>query len=573
MTDEKINAAIKELCGEGSQVIVASMAFGVDNMDEEVKIHDLAEAQGLPVSMASDITKLYGLTRRTRTAAINASILPKMMATANATESSVRNAGVTVPLMIMRGDGGVMEISEMRKRPILTALSGPAASVMGSLMYLRASNAIYFEVGGTTTNIGVIKNGRPGVDYAQIGGHDTYINSLDVRILGCAGGSMVRINDHGVEDVGPRSAHIAGCEYACFTPEEEIDAGPLTIEMLSPKPGDPSDYVAVKLASGKRICFTNTDAANVLGLIDEKYFAHGNASAARKCMQPVADKLGITVEELDKDFEKVNACINALADKYQLDHDAMKLVGCGGGAASLVPYCAKKMGLQYSIPENAEVISSIGVALSMVRDVVERVIPNPTQEDIKELKKEATDAAIGSGASPDTVEVHIEIDSQTGKVTAIATGSTEVKTTDLLKECDEAEAEQLAKEDFGAKVSNIHLAEKTDKFYVYTGDMGDRHPIRIVDKKGFIKVQCSDGIAAKVKAGEYKEKVEELWKDMAVFKTDTVLRPDYFVCVGPRVCDYSAVDLDQVMLLMDLDIMDREPDEDIIVVASVNDVR
>ncbi len=577
MTDEKINSAIKELVGEGAQVIVASMAFGVDNMEEEVRIHDRAEEQGLPVSMASDITKLYGLTRRTRTAAINASILPKMMATANATESSVRNAGVTVPLMIMRGDGGVMEISEMRKRPILTALSGPAASVMGSLMYLRASNAIYFEVGGTTTNIGVIKNGRPGVDYAQIGGHDTYISSLDVRILGCAGGSMVRINDHGVEDVGPRSAHIAGCEYACFTPEEEIDAGPLTIEMLSPKPGDPSDYVAVKLASGKRICFTNTDAANVLGLIDEKYFAHGNASAARKCMQPVADKLGITVEELatqilDKDFEKVNACINALAEKYQLDHDAMKLVGCGGGAASLVPYCAKKMGLQYSIPENAEVISSIGVALSMVRDVVERVIPNPTQEDIKELKQEATDAAIGSGASPDTVEVHIEIDSQTGKVTAIATGSTEVKTTDLLKECDEAEAEQLAKEDFGDKVQNVHLAEKSDKFYVYTGDAGDRHPIRIVDKKGFIKVQCSDGVAAKVKAGEYKETVENMWKDLAVFKTDTVLRPDYFVCVGPRVCDYSAVDLDQVMLLMDLDIMDREPDEEILVVGSINDV-
>ena len=55
------------------------------------------------------------------------------------------------------------------------------------------------------------------------------------------------------------------------------------------------------------------------------------------------------------------------------------------GAASLVLYCAKKMDLPYSIPENAEIISSIGVALSMVRDVVERVIPNPTQDDIRDL--------------------------------------------------------------------------------------------------------------------------------------------------------------------------------------------
>ena len=575
LTEDVISQNIDDLLNQGAQVIVASMAFGVDNMDGEIMIHDCAEKKNIPVSMASDITKLYGLTRRTRTAAINASILPKMMATANATESSVREAGVTVPLMIMRGDGGVMEIGEMRKRPILTALSGPAASVMGSLMYLRASNAIYFEVGGTTTNIGVIKNGRPGVDYAQIGGHDTYISSLDVRILGCAGGSMVRINDKEVVDVGPRSAHIAGCEYACFTPEEEI-VDP-QIEMVSPKPSDPADYVTIRLKNGKRICFTNTCAANVLGLIDEKYFAHGNANAARKAMQPVADKMGITVEQLatqilDKDFEKVNACINALAEKYQLDHDSMKLVGCGGGAASLVPYCAEKMGLQYDIPENAEVISSIGVALSMVRDVVERVIPSPTQEDIREIKKEAADAAVSSGASPDTVEVHIEIDSQTGKVTAIATGSTEVKTTDLLKECDENEARELATQDFGSKVSQIHLAEKTDKFYVYQGTRDEKHPIRIVDKKGFIKVQCSNGKVVKCTVQEYQEVIESIWKDVAVFKTDSILRPDFFVCVGPRVGDYSAIDLEQIFLLMDLDLGDREPDEEIIIVGSVTEI-
>lgn len=557
---ETIHSAIQSLSGQNSEVIVASMAFGVDSQDEEKMIYNEATSLGLPVTMGSDITKLYGLTRRTRTAAINASILPKMVATANATENSVKNAGVKVPLMIMRGDGGVMEISEMRKRPILTALSGPAASVMGSLMYLRASNAIYFEVGGTTTNIG---------------GHDTYINSLDVRILGCAGGSMIRINDKDVVDVGPRSAHIAGCDYACFTDPDEIEDP--QIELVAPKDGDPNDYVVIRLKNGKRITITNTDAANVLGLIDEKYFAHGNAESARKAMQPIADRLQITVEQLaekilEKDYEKVSACINALAEKYHLDHDAMKLVGCGGGAASLVPYCAKKMGLQYSIPENAEVISSIGVSLAMVRDVIERVIPNPTEEDIAAMKKEAIDACIDSGAAADTVEVHIEIDNQSGKVTAIATGSTEVKTTDLLKECSQEEALELAQADFGADVTDIECACKTDNFYVFTAKKGEKTPIRIIDKKGFIRVQCSNAKAVCTPAKDYQSAVEAMWDDLAIYKSETILRPDYYLCIGPRVCDYSAVDLNQNELLMNLDIQDRDPMEEVLVIGDCNDI-
>lgn len=574
LTDEVIDMKIDELIGKGADVIVASMAFGVDSMKEEQQIHERAEKKGLPVTMASDITKLYGLTRRTRTAAINASILPKMINTANATENSVRGAGVTVPLMIMRGDGGVMEISEMRKRPVLTMLSGPAASVMGSLMYLRASNAIYFEVGGTTTNIGVIKNGRPGVDYSIVGGHATYVSSLDVRILGTAGGSMVRINDKEVVDVGPRSAHIAGAEYSVFTPLEEIVDPKL--ELVSPKTGDPNDYIVINLKNGKRVTITNTCAANVLGLVKPDHFSYGNPESARRCMQPVAEKLGISVEEfavqiMEKSYEKVNKCIHDLADKYQLDHDQIKLVGVGGGAASLICYCADKMGVPYSIPENAEVISSIGVALSMVRDVVERIVPNPTQADIAEIKQEAIDAAIGSGATADSVEVHIEIDAQTGKITAIATGATEVKTTDLLKECDEAEATALAVDDFGQKVSDVKLVEKTDKFYVYQGDREGSRPIRIVDKKGFIKVQCSDAKVVKCKAKDFEGVVGEMWESLATFKTDSVLRPDYYICVGPRVCDYASVELPQNLLLMNMDIMDRDPEEEIVVVGSIVD--
>ena len=130
LTDELVADTIKSLVSEGAQVIVASESYGVDDMENENGICTIAKGMGLEATAASEITKLYGLTRRTRTAAINASILPKMLNTANSTEESVKSAGVEVPLMIMRGDGGVMEISEMKKRPVLTMLSGPAASVM-----------------------------------------------------------------------------------------------------------------------------------------------------------------------------------------------------------------------------------------------------------------------------------------------------------------------------------------------------------------------------------------------------------------------------------------------------------
>lgn len=94
----------------------------------------------------------------------------------------------------------------------------------------------------------------------------------------------------------------------------------------------------------------------------------------------------------------------------------MTLVGVGGGVAALIKFAAERMELNYKIPENAEVISSIGVALAAVQDVVERIVPNPTKQDIQAIKQEVTDMAIESGATEDSVEVHIEIDPQTQKL-------------------------------------------------------------------------------------------------------------------------------------------------------------
>lgn len=571
-----VEQGISTLLEQGAQVIVASQAFGVDSNREEELVKEVAEKKGMLVSVASDISKLYGLTSRTRTAAINGSILPKMMNTANSTENAVNQAGIKVPLMIMRGDGGVMDISEMKKRPVLTMLSGPAASVIGALMYLRASNGIYFEVGGTSTNIGVIKNGRPAVEYSVVGGHRTYVNSLDVTVLGVAGGSMVRAADNKLVDVGPRSAHIGGMEYAVYTPLEEIEDPQL--EFFSPKKGDVSDYVCIRLKNGKRVTITNSCAANILGYVKETDYSYGNVESAKKCMKPLADYLKVSVEEcarqiLGKAFEKIEPVITRFAEKYKIEHDQISLVGVGGGASSLLPFTAEKMGLNYSIPAYAEVISSIGVALAMVRDVVERVIPNPTSEDITEIKKEAKTLAIKNGATPESIEVQIEVDPQTSKVTAIALGSTEVQTTDLLKECDEEEARKLAAASMNLSEDALKCTIQNDIFYVFEADKNEKHQVRLLDKKGFIKVQRSDAKAVEVKAADWEAAVDAMWKDMLVYKAEMERTPDLYLCIEGKVLDYAnTVSLEQLKIIMGTEFAGIYPDEKIILLGARSEV-
>ena len=577
INEQSVSDAIDLLKDEGAGVIVASKAFGVDSIKEELLVQKVAEDKGMLVSVASDISKLYGLTRRTRTAAINASILPKMLDTANSTERSVRHAGIEVPLMIMRGDGGVMDVSEMKKRPVLTMLSGPAASVMGALMYLRASNGIYFEVGGTSTNIGVIKNGRPAVEYSIVGGHRTYINSLDVRVLGVAGGSMVRAKSGSLVDVGPRSAHIAGLKYAVYTPPEKIVDPQL--EFFSPKTGDPDDYVRVLLASGERVTITNSCAANVLGFCREEDYSHGYIESARKCMQPLADFIGVTVEEcarqiLHKAFEKIRPVIEDLTEQYKIERDQTTLVGVGGGASSLLPYTAKEMNLHYSIPEYAEVISSIGVALAMIRDVVERIIPNPTSEDIRKLKKEAKDLAIKNGAVPDTVEVQIEIDSQTSKVTAIALGSNEVQATDLNLRCDEEEARKIAAESMRLDTTDdVKTIAISESFFVYGRIAREKQQLRVIDRRGFVRVQCSDAIAQTGLAKDWETIVRNAWDKKVTYEREMLMTPDIFLCIGGKLLDFSnMLDFNQLHTIMSTEFIEAEPDDEIIIVSAHNNV-
>jgi N-methylhydantoinase A/oxoprolinase/acetone carboxylase beta subunit len=562
LEEHAVRRMLEELRSEGVEVVVASSAFGVDDGSGEELVMRIAATMGLPATGGHEISKLYGLTTRTRTAVINASILPKMIATADMTEASVREAGIEAPLMIMRGDGGVMDIREMRRRPAVTMLSGPAASVAGALMYLKVSDGIYFEVGGTSTNIGVIRNGRPTVKYARVGGHDTYVNSLDVRVIGIAGGSMVRVRGSEIGDVGPRSAHIAGLPYSAFADPEDIQEPQL--ELFRPKEGDPDDYVAIRTRGGTRYAITNTCAANLLGYAKPGWHAHGSANAVRRAMAPLAERLGVTVEEtarriLEQAARKVIPVVESLLAEYGLDRDQALLVGEGGGAAALIPFVAQRMGLAFQISQDAEVISSIGVALALVRETVERVIPNPTPEDLQRIKREAFDAVVKLGAAPENVEVMIEVDPQAQRVRANATGASEMRAQDLLKDVSEEQARVIAADSMGLPADTVRLVAATDQMRVFQGEVEERRlrwfkrrrrPVRAVDREGVIRVQRSHALVVGANAGDGLDQLRRVWEQVTIYNGDSVITPDVFVIAGRRVVDLSGVTaLDQALAI------------------------
>lgn len=575
-TKANVEKAIQELVDEGCSVIAASKTFGVDNDREEKLIQELGEEKGIVVCSASDISKLYGLKRRTRTAVVNGSILPTMIGTADSTENAVREAGITAPLMIMRGDGGVMDIEEMRKRPVLTMLSGPAASTVGALMYLRVSNGVFFEVGGTTTDIGVIKNGRPMVDYATVGGQRTMVSSMDVNTVGVAGGSMIRAAHQHIRHVGPRSCHIANLAYVAFTDPDSL--GEPTIEFISPKEGDPDDYVAVRGQDGVLYALTTTCAANALGIVEEGDYSYGYPESCKKAFAALGEAIGMTGQEaatavLDCAADIAIEVIENLLDKYRVEESQTVIVGGGGGAKVLLPFTANKMGVDYQLADKAEIISSIGVALAMVRDVVERVIPSPSQEDIIRIRQEATKAVIQSGATADSVEVQVEIDQQTSKVRAIATGSTEIATQDLAKRVSEEEAKEIAAASVHVAADQLKLLAQSNEFFVYGYEHGQKLELRAVDKKGFIKLQREDGMALESQVAGARSMADKLWDELTVFKSDIKLNPDIYLCIGGRIVDFEGLsDQHQLNMLLESELGLHQGNESVVVIGAKNDL-
>ena len=582
-TQEKINQVIEELRKKGCSVIVASEAFGVDDPHREDMVTSLAQQLGLPATASHEISQLYGLKVRTRTAVINASILPKMTQTADMTNESIQRSGITAPLMIMRSDGGVMDIQQMRKRPILTLLSGPAAGIAAALMYANVSDGIFLEVGGTSTDISVIHNGKAMVKSASVGGHSTFLKTLDSRTVGIGGGSMIRIDSAGqVRDVGPRSAHIAGLTYLAFAePEELQDARPV---LAAPIEGDPPDHLMMENPAGKRFAVTLTDAAMMAGAVQPSDYAFGNLENVRLCFDKLSEEYGQPPQAfaeavLDKAIQRVDATVQALLQDYQLDPKLLSLVGGGGGCTTVVPWLSRHTGIRYVIADKAEVISAIGAAMAMLRDTVARTVIDPTPEDIAAIRRQAVDSLISMGAAPDSIEVQMEIDQQKNIVQATATGSLQMEQQDLgMGRASQEELSQIAADSLRVQPGQETLAGQTEGLFIFSSVRRvsrlfglfhrDEQDFRVLDRRGVVKLQVNNGQLLCTSWGRFSADLDAFLQEVSSYNDAGQILPEVFVLHGSRIVDLSSVLVhDQVMQLAALELEGAAPDTPICVLT------
>lgn len=581
VTDPEDAAAVRRaadsLAQEGAQVLVATEPFSVDCPEGERSVVSAARSAGLPLTAAHEITSLYGLHKRTRTAVVNAAILPRMLATADLVDSSITKAGVDSPLMVMRCDGGVMSLDEMRRRPLLTVLSGPAAGVAGALMQERISEGVFLETGGTSTDISVVRRGKVAVQHATILGKKSYLNALDVRTVGVGGGSMVRIGGGKVTGVGPRSAHIAGLPYACFATLDDLRDATLTT--IRPMPDDPADY-AVLDAAGGRFALTMTCAANAAGRVPEGDFARSDQEVARAAMTPLAQALGVDVATaaarlLDVGTAHVKKVVDTMIRDYRMDKDTALLVGGGGGAASVTPHLAEVSGLEGRIARHSEVISPIGVALALVREQIERTIPGAGQEQILAVRAEAEAAVVAQGAAADGVEVEVTVDPQTSTVRAVATGATELRTQDRAHRADEAERLRTAAASLKADPSQVTVLAGTSAHTVYGTDVRrtlrtTRHPVRIVDADGVIRLHVPDARVEATRVADAPDVLAKLVRETTSYGDGGVRAPAVRLLLGSRIADLSGVlDPGALLALARSELDARAADEPVIAVLEV----
>ncbi len=205
----RLESQLRELGPEVMGFAVAAR-FATRNPAHEVAIRDLIRrVTGRPVTCSHELSAQLNGPKRALTAVLNARLIGMIDRLVAACERHLDALGIRAPLMVVRGDGALISAAMVRERPIETILSGPAASIVGARWLTGASDALVSDIGGTTTDVALLRDGLPEIDPqgARVGGFRTMVEAVAMRTTGLGGDSEVHLKTEGLAGglrLGPR---------------------------------------------------------------------------------------------------------------------------------------------------------------------------------------------------------------------------------------------------------------------------------------------------------------------------------------------------------------------------------
>jgi N-methylhydantoinase A len=215
LDETAVLSAAEAIRGEGIATIAVVLLHSYANPAHERRIAEILK-KALPdalVSLSSEVLPVFREYERSMTTILNAAVMPVMAGYARRLDQRLRDAGIRAPLLLMKSSGGVTSTTSVRRAPVETALSGPAAGVVGATRVGQTSgerNLIAIDIGGTSADISLIDGAEPGLTTnGRIGGWPVGLPMVDIVTIGAGGGSIARVSETGALLVGPESAGAA----------------------------------------------------------------------------------------------------------------------------------------------------------------------------------------------------------------------------------------------------------------------------------------------------------------------------------------------------------------------------
>jgi len=200
-----LKVKVDECVGKTDAFAIVEL-WGIRNAEYEKKAKEMIFTwTGMQVSCGHELTNEINSLKRAVSALLNSQLIYIINDFFTAAKNSLKQNGIDAPLVIVRGDGSLMSEEFARLKPIETILCGPAASVAGGICLTGEKNCIIVDMGGTTSDISIVKDGLPILtsEGAKIGKWRTGIKSIQINTMGLGGDSLIRHNNENTLDIGP----------------------------------------------------------------------------------------------------------------------------------------------------------------------------------------------------------------------------------------------------------------------------------------------------------------------------------------------------------------------------------